>query len=113
MEPGATEVPPEPAGSTIGQPEPEILEIPEPEPEIIEVTEAEPEPVEIEAPEPESEPDLEPPVAAHAMDMDILRAALAALQERVEAVAARARDLDGEAQALREQIETVNKHLLG
>jgi len=113
MEPSAIEVSPEPEISEVSEPEPEILEIPEPEPEMIEGPEAEPEPIDIPAPEPEPEPDMEPPVVAPAMDLEVLRAALSALQERVEAVAARARDLDGEAQALREQIETVNKHLLG
>ena len=112
-EPSAIEVSPEPEISEVSEPEPEILEIPEPEPEMIEGAEAEPRPMDIQAPEPGPEPDGEPPVVAPAMDLEILRAALSALQERVEAVAARARDLDGEAQALREQIETVNKHLLG
>lgn len=113
LEPPSASVQPEQEASTLPEPEPEILEVPEPEPEMIDVSEAEPEPVEIPAPEPEPEPEMEPSAAAPTVDLDILRAALGALQERVEAVAARARDLDGEAQALREQIETVNKHLLG
>jgi hypothetical protein len=104
---------PEPEIMEISEPEPEVLEIPEPEPEMIEICEEEPVRVEPATAEPEPEPDLEPPVAVPTVDLDILRAALVALQERVEAVAARARDLDGEAQALREQIETVNKDLLG
>jgi hypothetical protein len=115
QEPGAVGVQQEHEVSTRPEAEPELLEIPEPEPEpvMIEVSETEPEPVEVAAPEPEIEPVVEPPTAAPAVDLEILRAALAALQERVEAVAARTRDLDGEAQALRDQIETVNKHLLG
>jgi hypothetical protein len=111
--PGAGEGPQDREDSTRREPEPEVLEIPEPEPEMIEICEEEPERVETAAPEPEPEPDVEPPVPVPTVDLDILRAALVALQERVEAVAARTRDLDGEAQALREQIETVKRHLLG
>jgi hypothetical protein len=84
-----------------------------PEPEVLEISEAELEPLDLPTPEPERGQDMEAAVVAPPVDLELLRAALAALQERVEAVAARARDLDGEAQALREQIETVNKHLLG
>jgi len=100
-----------PGGEAAPSQEPETPVIPEPE--VLEISEAELEPLDLPTPEPERGQDMEAAVAAPPVDLEILRAALAALQERVEAVAARARDLDGEAQAMREQIETVNKHLLG
>jgi len=115
IEPNAVEVQPELDVPALSEPEMQVT--PEPEPEPVEVFEPGSEPIEIPAPEPEvleiSGEDIAPPVPLPGMDLEILRAALAALQERAEALAARTRDLDEETQAFKEQIEALNHLLLG